>query len=116
MIERHPGIHEILDGSSPVVQLGVDVPELRPENRDSNGRVTKLSNLSDISIEANKVLSEKPWYRTLIGDVRKSRKSAIFIVSLGSLIIFVAGMGGFEFGVRNGKDLRILPKLLKRKR
>lgn len=97
-------------------RVDVDVPGLKPDLRDGNGKVRKPSNLLDLSEEANKIFSEKPWYRALLTDVRKHRKSAIFITSLGSIAIFVAGAAGFEFGVRHGRDLNVLPKILKRKK
>ena len=104
------------NGFVAIGRVDVDVPGLKPDQRDSNGRVKIPNNLFDLSREASKIFSEKPWYRDLLTDVRKHRKSAVFITSLGSIAIFVAGAAGFEFGVRHGRDLNVLPKILKRKK
>lgn len=115
MIERHPGVHEAFDGSPPIVRLEVSIPRLKPDSVDADGKITKPGNLFQMTAEASEELSKKPWYKSLLTDVRKYRKSAVFITSLGSIAIFVAGAAGFEFGVRHGRDLKILPKILKRK-
>lgn len=115
MTERHPGVHEAFDGSPPVGRLEVNIPRLKPDSVSAEGKIIRPGNLFKMTAETNEELAKKPWYKTLLSDVRKHRKSAVFITSLGSIAIFVAGAAGFEFGVRHGRDLKILPKILKRK-
>ncbi len=110
MVEKNPGVHEFFDGSAPVIRQEIEVPGLKAGNHRS------VSNYTELPEEKRRIFSEKPWYRILLSDVRKHKKSAIFVTTFGGVIIFVAGVAGFEFGVRDGRDLRILPKLLKRKK
>lgn len=55
----------------------------------------------------------KPWYPKLLRDVQRGKKKAIVVTALGSLMIFVAGVG-VELGLRHGQDLREFDKLLRR--
>ena len=107
--------HPIGDSSAPVVQVDVSIPGLRPEIHGSDGKISRLSNLSNLAKQAREIFSEKPWYRPLLSDVRQGKKSAIFVTALGGITIFVAAAAGFEFGVRHGKDLKHLPRILKRR-
>lgn len=99
-----------------IAQRDVEIPGLRPEIRDSNGQIIEATNLGDLANEAKKIFDEKPWYRSLLTEVRQHKKSAIFITTLGGISIFVAAAAGFEFGVRHSQDLRHLPKILRRKK
>ena len=107
-------IQHYSDGSSPIVRVDIDIPGLKPEQRDSSGKIRIPNNLPSLSVVTRKVLSEKPWFGDLLRSVRQHEKSAIFVTSLGGIAIFVAGVAGFEFGVRHGQDLQLLPKHLKR--
>lgn len=99
----------------PVGQLDVSLPGLIQEIRNTNDQVIEPSNLGDLAEEAKAIFAQKSWYRSLLRDVRQHKKSAIFVVAMGGIIIFVATAAGFEFGVRHGQDLRHLPKILRRK-
>jgi hypothetical protein len=48
--------------------------------------------------------------------VRKGRKSAIFTIGVGSIIIFSAAAAGFEFGVRYGRDIKELGRIIRSSR
>lgn len=97
-----------------VGQVHIEVPGLKPDTLDNKGRVIKPGNLSERVDVIHKTFFEKPWLRGLMSSVRNEEKSAVFYITAGGIVIFVAGVAGFEFGVRHAKDLGILPKLLKR--
>lgn len=97
-----------------IAQIDVSIPGLRPDIRDSNGIIIKSNNLTDLASEARIIFADKPWYRPLLNDVRRHKKSAIFLAALGGITIFVATAAGFEFGIRHGQDLRHLPKILRK--
>lgn len=99
-----------------LAQRDVGITGLRPDTRDSNGKIIEPNNLTDLAEEARAIFAEIPWYRSLLREVRQNKKSAIFIAALGGITIFVAGTAGFEFGVRHGQDLRHLPRILRKKK
>jgi|SRR3989344_7552436 len=103
------------DGYSFLTQVDVRIPGLIPGVHKSEGGIIQPSNLADLAHQARAIFAEKPWYQLLLRDVRQHKKSAVFIVALGTVTIFVATAAGFEFGVRHGQDLRHLPKILRRK-
>lgn len=117
MIEIGEGVINSAVSDVPVWQLKkVDIPGLRPAVYDSEGKVIEPDNLGDLTEEARAIFDEKPWYRTLLAEVRQHQKSAIFVTVLGGITIFVATAAGFEFGLRHGQDLRHLPRILRRKK
>ncbi|MBI2074646.1 MAG: hypothetical protein HYT83_02275 [Candidatus Levybacteria bacterium] len=70
-------------------------------------------NLGEKLVEVEQVVAEKPWLRKLLEDVVNGERSAVFIVTLGALVITTAVGAGYEFGVRGGRDLKELHYRLK---
>lgn len=115
-LEQHEYGHGFGDGYPSITQVDVRIPGLMPAVHNSEGRIIQPSNLEDLAQQARAIFAERPWYRSLLSDVRQHRKSAVFVATLGGITIFAAAVAGFEFGVRHGQDLRYLSKILKRKR
>jgi hypothetical protein len=97
------------------VQSKVEVPGLMPPVLTPEGKVKQPDNLAEKAEEIKRIADEKPWLKTLISDVRKGRKSAIFTIGVGSIIIFSAA-AGFEFGVRHGRDIKELGRIIRSSR
>jgi hypothetical protein len=97
------------------VQSKVEVPGLMPPVLTPEGKVKQPDNLAEKAEEIKRIADEKPWLKSLISDVRQGKKSAIFTVGVGSIIIFSAVVG-FEFGLRHGKDIRELSRIIRSSR
>lgn len=96
----------------PVGQIDVNIPPLRPDAIDTHGKIIRPSNLLAHARMARESILNTSWYGPVMKAVREHKKDAIFVTGLGVITIFVAG-AGFEFGVRHGRDIRILQKMLK---
>ncbi len=94
-----------------VARTDIRVPRFRSNIVDDDGTVVALGNMDQMAREIKKRLSVESGFRELLSDVRQGKKSAVFYGVAGAIVIFTAAVG-FEFGLRDGQDLKLLPKIL----
>lgn len=115
MVEEKNNGQGYRGGNVYLAQTTVDIPGFKPDIRGFDGKINIKGNLGELSGEIQGILFQRSFYRKLLQSVRQDRRSAIFYGVIGGISIVAATAVGFEFGIRHGQDLRILPKLLKRK-
>ena len=98
--------------SHEIAQVVIPVPGLRPELHSTTDEVIRQSNLEDKLEEVAEAMRSRPWLGRLVRDVQAGRKTAVVTTSLGALVVTVAVGAGLELGVRHGKDLRELSRLV----
>ena len=98
--------------SNEIAQVVIPVPGLRPELHSTSNEVIRKSNLEDKLQEVAEAMRSRPWLGRLIRDVNAGRRTAVVTTSLGALVMTVAVGAGLELGVRHGKDLRDLARLV----
>ena len=97
-----------------IVETWIDVPGLRPEVvHTATGAIRQDDNLQERLPEVQAALDARPWLKDLWRDIRQGRRSATVVVCLGGLLVVTAVGAEFEFGMRRGRDVRDLVKLLK---
>ncbi len=99
-----------------LAQTHISIPGLTPDIQGADGKIVARGNFKELSQEVKRTLAREPWFKELLKNVRQDKQSAIFYGVVGGLTIIAATTMGFEFGIRHGKDLKILPKLLKRRK
>ena len=99
-----------------IAQAVIPIPGLRPELHAADDRVIQPSNLDDKLEDVAEAMRSRPWLSKLIRDVNAGKKTAVVTTSLGALVVTVAVGTGIELGVRHGKDLREVAKLVKKVR
>lgn len=65
-------------------------------------------NLDEKLSEVAQLASTQPWLTQLMEDVRDGKRSAVFKVTLGALVVFAAVGTGVKFGLSDARDLREL--------
>lgn len=111
-----------IENSPYVGEVVVPFPGLRPETTHSKtGEVITPSNIdSEEMKEQLKEIFDKnskrgKWLREMRRDIREGKRSVVYLEELGALTFLVAAGVAFEFGVRHGKDIKILTSKLRRK-
>ena len=95
----------------PVVSGRVLISRLKPNVGIEGSRGFLAGNVEELTPLITATLDSEPWFRKLAKKVADHEQSAILVASLGAVVIIAAGVAGFEFGVRNGRDIRqFLPK------
>lgn len=99
-----------------LAQTSLSVPGLMPPTYDIGGKIKTGDNLQEKLSEIDTLIAgeDHSWYQRLVNDVMSSRKSAIFKIAVGSIIVFAATGAGFEFGIRHGRDIRELHGLVEK--
>lgn len=109
------------------VETVLSIPGLRPGSVDSRVRLVIGGSLPQWEVEKRMVpdnlneqidkvavaIAERPWIDDLIKDIEGGRRSAVYKVSLGAIVILVAGVAGYEFGIREGRDFHNLYERVK---
>ena len=95
-----------------IVQSVIPIPGLRPELHSLRDTVIRESNLEEKLDEVDEATRVRPWLSRLVRDVQAGRKTAVVTTSLGALVVTAAIGAGLELGVRHGKDLRELNRLV----
>lgn len=99
-----------------VVEAVVPVVGLKPGKRNSDtGEIIIDNNLRERTPNLLESLRKATWFKPLLRDVRKGDKSAIAKLTLGAIIVTAAIGAGYEFGIRDGVDLRNFKELFKKK-
>ena len=88
------------------------MPGLRPDLHSIKDEVIRRGNLEDKLEEVAEAMRSRPWFGRLVRDVHSGRKTAVVTTSLGALVVTVAVGAGLELGVRHGKDLREIGRLV----
>lgn len=96
-----------------LAQSVIPIPGLRPEVHSIRDEVIRESNLEDKLEEVDRAMRSRPWLSRLIRDVQADRKTAVVTTSLGALVVTAAVGAGLELGVRHGRDLREIARLVR---
>jgi hypothetical protein len=96
-----------------IVQSVIPIPGLRPELHSLKDEVIRESNLPEKLDEVSEAIAARPWLSRLIRDDHAGRRTAVVTTSLGALVVTAAVGAGLELGLRHGKDLRELSRLVK---
>lgn len=126
-IEQREGLIPRPESFLPVEAV-IDVEGLMPATMEKVLKLTWRGNQPEFQVEEEREIPDnlddrlprvaeeiekRPWILQLIQDVHDGKKSAIFKVSLGALVVFAALGSGFEFGIRGGRDIRELHSRLR---
>ena len=95
-----------------IAQSVIPIPGLRPELHSIRDEVIRDSNLEDKLEEVDQAMRSRPWLSRLLRDVQAGRKTAVVTTSLGALVVTAAVGAGLELGVRHGRDLREVARLV----
>lgn len=111
--EQSPISHN--ESPAQVGQVNIEISGLQDQILSKKGEVLVAGNLEEkLPQMASSLLSSegsehKTVFERLVHDVRDGKKSAVWtIVGIGGFTIFAATVAGYEFGIRNGRDIHKL--------
>jgi hypothetical protein len=88
-----------------IVETWIEVPGLRPTD-DVQDKLPDLIH----------AIRTRPWLKDFWRDVRRGKRSAIVVVTLGGIVVVTAMSAEFEFGLRRGRDVREFAQVLRQAR
>lgn len=122
MKERRDGSrNHALEQHPPVVSVTIPVPGIAPEHFFKDGKLRPGGIMKKIKETLREHGEKGDEERQLVNwshiaeKVKSGEMSGKFKVTSGAIIIFLAG-SGFEFGLRDGKDIKHLLALVHKRR
>lgn len=98
-----------------IAQLVLPVSRCLPEVRNAKtDEITEQDTLKENLAELEEEIKNRPWFKQLLDDVRTDKKSAVFKVIVGGIIVTAATAVAYEFGIAHGRDLKELHELLEK--
>lgn len=118
MKERRDGAYDhISERHVPVVSVTIPVPGITPEHFFKDGKLKPGGIMKKIKATLREHGEKGDEERQLVNwthiaeKVKNGEMSGKFKVTSGAIVIFLAG-AGFEFGLRDGKDIKHLLALV----